>query len=140
MKGIRIPPGGEATLEVTIGADGRVESRVVGHEIGAHATMQDPVGGPPLVVSDKLKPDPMAIYLLGTAIVDATRALDEHTQAVKQHREAADRAAAAQEALLKRQERRDRIWRPIAFGIATIGLLVMLADLVLWVVTHIHVN
>jgi hypothetical protein len=141
MKSIRIPPGGSATLEVTIGEDGKVEHRVVGQDIGQHATtLQDPLGGPALVVSDKLKPDPMAIYLLGTAIIEATRALDEHTQAIDRNREAADRSAAAQEASLKRLERRDRLWRPIAFGIATIGLLVMLADLTLWVMTHVRVN
>jgi hypothetical protein len=138
---IRIPPGGSVTLEITTDEQGNViDTRPMSASAPHTMHMQDPIGGPPLVVSNQLKPDPMAIYLLATTIVEATRALDEHTQAVNRNREAADRAAATQEELLKRQERRDRLWRPIAFGIATIGLLVMLADLVLWVVTHVHVN
>jgi hypothetical protein len=56
--GIRIPPGGSATIEVEMGAEFR-----------------DRLGGPPIEVSSRLRPDPTAIYFLAMTIRDCTEAI-----------------------------------------------------------------
>jgi hypothetical protein len=47
-------------------------------DIESRAVMEDPQGGPPIEVSSRLQPDPMALYFLGSAIVNATRAIERY--------------------------------------------------------------
>lgn len=125
---IRIPPGSSVELELAIDEYGNVRStrvrstRQVGEtqQIGDTATMHDPVGGPPLLVSSRLRPDPMAMYLLATAIIDATRALDQHTEAVERH---------------------DKLWRVFRLAVLVISALsttVLLLDLARFLWWHVH--
>jgi hypothetical protein len=58
MQGFRIPPGGQLTVEIE-----------------SAAVLQDPGGGPPIEVSSRLLPDPLAIYFHALAVVAATRAV-----------------------------------------------------------------
>jgi hypothetical protein len=140
MKSIRIPPGGAVTLELTVDDDGNViETRTLGEPVHT-ARVQDPAGGPPMVVSSKLKPDPMAIYLLATTIIEATRALDEHTQATERNRQAAAAAAEAHQSLLKRQRRWQQIMTPIILLLAVLSLVALLIPLVGWIGQHVHVS
>jgi hypothetical protein len=60
-----IPPGGQVTLEIS--------------PVG---TYQDPQGGPPIEVSNEVLPDAMAVYFLGTAIVECTRTRSSATRSL----------------------------------------------------------
>ena|ERR1700751_1160468 len=80
---IRIPPGGQVTLEICQGA-----------------TIQDPEGGPPLEVSSQVLPDAMAVYFLGITIIECTRAMERHTQALEHHEVIIKRAARWQKIFL----------------------------------------
>jgi hypothetical protein len=105
---IRIPPGGHVTLEISQGG-----------------VYQDRAGGPALEVSSQVLPDAMAVYLLATTIIECTRGMERHTQALERY-----------EVVTKRHAR----WHKI-LGIATASLLaVSLGNLAfyLWGVWHFH--
>jgi hypothetical protein len=80
-KSVRIAPG----LEVEVDDDTTVTA------VGA--VIRDPLGGYPLNVSSRLQPDPMAIYLLAIAILEATRVITQHKEEIARHRAAVERAA-----------------------------------------------
>ena len=81
--GIRVPPGGHVTLEIS--QDGKM--RAVVQEQVERAGLQDPIGGPPIEVSSHLMPDAMALYLLSTSIIDCTRQLASHEAEIQKARE-----------------------------------------------------
>ena len=76
MAGIRIPPGGHVTLEIT------PETMQV---------IQDPIGGPPIEVSHHVMPDAM----LSISIIECTRALESHEAEIQKTRETHLRVEAA---------------------------------------------
>jgi hypothetical protein len=73
--GFSIPPGGRVMIEISQGG-----------------VIQDRQGGPPLEVSSEVLPDAMAVYFLGTAIIDATRQMERHTQALERYEAVTRRA------------------------------------------------
>ena len=80
MAGIRIPPGGHVTLEIT------PETMQV---------IQDPIGGPPIEVSHHVMPDAMALYLLSTSLIECARALESHEAVVQRAMDANKQLVAA---------------------------------------------
>src|SRR6516225_7533572 len=90
--GIRLPPGGHVTLEIS--QDGM---RVVQQEqVQTHTqTYTDPLGGPPLEVSSHLMPDAMALYLLSTSLIECARALESHEAVVQRAMDTNKQVAAA---------------------------------------------
>jgi hypothetical protein len=104
--GIRIPPGGQVTLEIS-----------------QASVIQDPAGGPPLEVSSQVLPDAMAAYFLGTAIVECTRTMESHTQALERY-----------EVVSKRATRWQKIFSIVLFVL----LAVSTGNLAFWLWGHFH--
>jgi hypothetical protein len=77
MPEIIIPPGGELKFEIEGPAGGAVHLDV---EPPRERRLVDPEGGRPIRVSTWVLPDAMATYLLGAAIVDASRAVERSNE------------------------------------------------------------
>ena len=95
LRGVVLPPGASVTLAIEMSEDGQ-HARVVREPGGLDPRsgfIHDPTGGPPLSVSNRVVPDAMALYLLSTCIIEATRALESHEAVVKAHETATNRAA-----------------------------------------------
>jgi len=89
LSGVVLPPGASVTLGIEMSEDGQ-RARVVREHGGLDPRsgfVPDPIGGPPLYVSNRVLPDAMALYMLSTAISDCTRALESHEAEIQKARE-----------------------------------------------------
>jgi hypothetical protein len=103
LSGVVLPPGASVTLglEISENGDARVVREPGGVEYPRSAGFQDPLGGPPFYVSNRVVPDALALYMLSTAIIDCSRALESHEAEIK----AAHETQAKLEAAYRRQSR-----------------------------------
>jgi hypothetical protein len=90
-----IPPGGRVTLELS-----------------QAGVIQDPEGGPPIEVSSEVLPDAMAVYFLGTTIMECTRAMERHGEALERHG-----------TLTRRATRWQKIWIVAAIALLVVSLV-----------------
>jgi len=101
-------------------------------EFAQAQAIQDPIGGPPLEVSSHLVPDAMALYMLSTCIIGATRQLESHEAATRSHE-------AVLEQVRKAQERAIFWSRAVVIGCAVLGVLSSVSfAFYMWGVLHGH--
>lgn len=103
LEGVMLPPGASVTLGIERSEDGK-HARIVREPGGVDPRsgfIQDSIGGPQLYVSSRVVPDAMALYMLSTALIECSRALESHEAELK----AGHETQAKLEASYRRQAR-----------------------------------